>query len=167
MSSNPESGNPDSSSPFPAGYPAPYATPPAPVQMPAQMPMPSRVKTARTMLFVLGGLQTLGGVLLTALAAVGAPDGQELTRGQAYATGVVGLVLGVASFVVASRFRSGGNGVRIAAAVIGGLILANALISLAMGKLTGGPGLALGALVLVNCLAKESAAWFRRPPVAR
>ncbi|MEU8551498.1 hypothetical protein AB0C81_31755 [Streptomyces roseoverticillatus] len=140
----------------PQGPYAPYPSAPVAVEM------PRGVKHARIGLYVLGGLNVLGGVLMLAAAGVkGDVDGTSAT--QLYATGTVALVLSVVAFVVAAKFGSGGNGVRITGAVVGGLVLLNALVSLATGQLTGGPGLAIGALVLVGCLKKEAADWFNRP----
>ncbi|WP_424889682.1 hypothetical protein [Streptomyces sp. XH2] len=143
--------------PAPQGPYAPY--PHAPVAP----EMPRTVKNARIGLYVLGGLNAVGGVLMLAVAGIRAAGTAGTSPAQLYAIGTVALVLSVVAFVVAARFRSGGNGVRIAGAVVGGLVLLNALVSLATGQWTGGPGLAFGALVMVGCLKKEAADWFTRP----
>ncbi|MGK5544876.1 hypothetical protein ACSNOH_09095 [Streptomyces sp. URMC 127] len=152
---------PESSNPY-ARPQQPYAPYPYP-QAPVAMEMPRGVRTARIGLYVLGGLNVLGGVLMLGVAGSGAAGAGGASAAQLVATGSVGLVLSVVAFVVAAKFRSGGNGVRITGAVVGGLVLLNALLALATGQLTGGPGLAMGALVLVGCLKKEAADWFTRP----
>ncbi|MFF4220756.1 hypothetical protein [Streptomyces nondiastaticus] len=141
----------------PQGPYAPYPYAPAPMEM------PRGVKQARIGLYVLGGLNVLAGLLVLAVAGAGASGAADSSPAELYGIGAASLVLSAIAFVVAVKFRSGGNGVRITGAVVGGLVLLNALVSLATGQLTGGPGLAVGALVMVGCLRKEAADWFNRP----
>ncbi|MEV4439240.1 hypothetical protein AB0K09_09485 [Streptomyces sp. NPDC049577] len=140
-----------------APQPAP-ARPSAPMQM--SVPMPGKARTTRGVLYVLGGLQSFGALGLLAVTAARGHDGEAGVR---YATAGLALILAAASFILAARFATGGPGVRTGAIVLGAVVLANALLSLAMGQTMSGPGAALGALLLVNCLTKETTAWFHRP----
>ncbi|ARZ67831.1 hypothetical protein M1P56_27570 [Streptomyces sp. HU2014] len=143
---------------------SPYTGPTVPAPYPpVPMEMPGGVRTARVCLWVLGGLSTLGGLIFTAVAAFAERGDSEFSRAGLAGIAVLSLVLGVASLVLAAKFRTGGNGVRVGALVVSGVVLLNALVSLASGAVVGGPGIALGALVLVNCVKKDGVGWFKRP----
>ncbi|MER5887497.1 hypothetical protein ABT160_27090 [Streptomyces sp. NPDC001941] len=142
--------------------------------MPGQeLPMPGPVKTSRVLLYVIGGLNVLGGVLLLLAGAAQSgelleADGEGLSAAGLYLGGLLSLALAGVAIVLAARFRSGRQGVRIGAAVVGGLVAANGLLSAVTGS--GGlsvAGIALGGITLVNCLKGEAAGYFGRPRTVR
>ncbi|MFE0106686.1 hypothetical protein [Streptomyces sp. NPDC059009] len=134
------------------------------------MPMPGTVKTARVLLFTIGGLNAITGLFLLVAGAAapahthGDEDGSALSPWILLAIGALSVALAAAAVVLAARFRSGGDGVRAGAIAIGALVAANALINLVSGSGgMAGPGIALGSIVVANCLRRDAAAYFNRP----
>ncbi|MFE4862102.1 hypothetical protein [Streptomyces sp. NPDC056670] len=131
--------------------------------------MPRTVRTARILLYIVGGLNALSGLLvLTAAAAVstGTVTDPELAHRSApvlYLLACLTLALGSVATVLAARFRSGRNGVRTGAIAIGALLAVHGLINLLAGQIVSGPVVALGAFVILNCRAQDAIAYFRRP----
>ncbi|MCC3766844.1 hypothetical protein [Streptomyces sp. UNOC14_S4] len=178
-------GQPGGAPAYPAAYPAdqPYGAAPyghygqpggqAPYGQPGgwaqpygpDAPMPSGIKTSRILLFIIGGLYSLLGPLLFVMASVvgGKTEDKDLTPGAMYATGAFALIVGVAALVIASRFGKGGDGHRIGAVVVAGVILANGILSLLAGQAMFMAGNATALVILVNCLKKDNIAWFKRP----
>ncbi|MFJ3905406.1 hypothetical protein [Streptomyces sp. NPDC090025] len=151
--------------------PQPNTPPFAPVTAHPQSDqvMPGSVKTARVLLFIIGGFQTLAAMMLlfAGLAAQsGSVDTADLEGTAALELiliGAVTLVQAAVAVGLAARFRSGRGGVRIGAIVIGGLIAANGLINLFTGGGLSVPGIALGGLIGVNCRRRNAIAYFNRP----
>ncbi|PAU44669.1 hypothetical protein CK936_33710, partial [Streptomyces albireticuli] len=107
---------------------SPYAHPPMPTPYPpAPMEMPGGVRTARVCLWVLGGLSTLGGLIFSAVAAFAERGDSEFSMAEMTGIAVLSLILGVASLILAAKFRTGGNGVRVGALVVSGVVLLNVL----------------------------------------
>ncbi|WND34236.1 hypothetical protein RI578_08015 [Streptomyces sp. BB1-1-1] len=132
----------------PGGYPgAPY--PYAPVPPPT---MPGSVRAAQILIWVMAGLVML--VVVIWGAGVGAED-----AGRLFATNLMGWVL----FVLAFRYGTGGNGVRVASIVLASVQIVMSLGGIAQGN--GGGGLPLfGAIAIVVLLNQSAAAqWFKRP----
>lgn len=134
-------------------YPSPYASPsPYPSQFQAQPPaMPGPVRAAQIVIFATTGLA----VLLTVLVAVAA--GAEAS-GRFFATYLMSAVLCVLAF----RYPTAGNGVRVAS-----LVLASVQILFALGATARGVPLGilpLGSAVAVVVLLSQGSAgqWFRR-----
>ncbi|HET9381018.1 MAG TPA: hypothetical protein VFP69_09345, partial [Streptomyces sp.] len=141
--------------PAPGPYPPQYAAAPyAPHPQyapPAPLVMPGTVRAARVVVFVMAGL----GVLLTALVA--GTSGAE-AAGRFFSLFLMTIPL----FVLAFRYGTGGNGVRVASIVLASLQLLLALGTMGRGVPSGLLPFA-GALTLLFLLASHPAgAWFRR-----
>lgn len=193
MSNPPPPGGPDPGNPFqppaPGQQPPPGQQPDLSKQQPypaypqypggaAQMPyatgpqtMPGTVKTARVLLFVFGGLSTIGSLFLFYVA--GNTDDPELIRelggkpeaGAFAALGLLVLALAVLAIVSASMFGKGGNGVRVLAIVVGSVYTLLGLINLASGAPVGILTLAAGVLIIVFTANSNGSAWFKRQRV--
>ncbi|MFF4155493.1 hypothetical protein [Streptomyces sp. NPDC001678] len=146
----------------------PYVnTSPASSDAPKPMDMPRVVRTGRIMLFVLGGIQAVVGLLLVTAATLGVGEGTgsllpDYPEG-AYVRGVLPLVLGSAALAVGARFRSGGRGVRIGAMAIAVLILLRGAIEVAVDQTLPLGSLIFGLPLLIYSTKKEAVAWFARP----
>ncbi|WP_116212937.1 hypothetical protein [Streptomyces olivoreticuli] len=126
--------------------------------------MPRGAKATRILLFVIGGLYALvGPVLITVATAVDDLGKADASRAALYATGTFTLAVGIVALVVAALFRKGGNGIRITAVVIGGIMVANAVLALAAGQTGFMAGCVSGIVIVANCLKKDTVAWFKRP----
>ncbi|MFI0505009.1 hypothetical protein ACH3WN_19540 [Streptomyces albogriseolus] len=141
--------------PSPYGQPSPYAQPPyaQPHGWSAAVPaaMPGPVRAAQIVIFATFGI----GVLLTALVAAGA--GAEAS-GRFFSTYLMPAVL----FVLAFRFPTAGNGVRVASIVLACLQILFALSGTAQGIPLGILPLGTGVAVLVLLCREPSKQWFRR-----
>jgi hypothetical protein len=152
------------------GYPqappvGPYGGPPAPTTM------PGTVNAARILLWVIVGLQVIG-VLLYAVAAVAAnaaknSDDEEFSG--AFANFPVAVLWVIVVFAVAwlvyavmlaVKFNSGGNGVRVAALVFG---IITAVLGVYPFLIIGIVHLVLGVLIAVFVGNSTGSAWFNRP----
>ncbi|MEU0180577.1 hypothetical protein ABZ312_05205 [Streptomyces sp. NPDC006207] len=152
----------------PYGYPqqpqshAPFAAYPGGPEV-----MPSSARTARAMLFVLGGLQILGGLLLLlgAAALKSVDDTDELTMpiGLVYVMGVLFLAFAVLSIGMGAKYSTGGNGTRIGSIVIGVLVALSSVATMISGAFLLLAPLALSVLLIVFAAKAETAAWFKRP----
>ncbi|MET8895154.1 hypothetical protein [Streptomyces albogriseolus] len=131
----------------PHGWPGAAPTPYAPV--PAGMPGP--VRAAQIVIFATFGI----GVLLTVLVAAGA--GAEAS-GRFFG----GYLMPAALFVLAFRFPTAGNGVRVASIVLACLQILFALGGAARGVPLGILPLGTGIAVLVLLCREPSKQWFRR-----
>ncbi len=146
----------------PYGHPAPQGAYGPYVPEPLQMPRGA--KATRILLFVIGGLYALvGPVLITVATAVDDLGKADASRAALYATGTFTLAVGIVALVVAALFRKGGNGIRITAVVIGGIMVANAVLALAAGQTGFMAGCVSGIVIVANCLKKDTVAWFKRP----
>ncbi|MEU8760165.1 hypothetical protein [Streptomyces sp. NPDC048659] len=131
--------------------------------------MPGILKAARVLLFIIAGLQILAALALffAGLAvqsgSVDAADIEDLSAPVLFLIATSGLVLAAAAIVIAARFRSGRGGVRAGAIAIGTLVAVNGLVNLFTGGGFAGPSIALGCVVLVNCLRKPANDYFNRP----
>ncbi len=136
--------------PSPYGQPSPYAQPHGwPAAVPAGMPGP--VRAAQIVIVATFGI----GVLLTVLVAAGA--GAEAS-GRFFSSYLMPAVL----FVLAFRFRTAGNGVRVASIVLACLQILFALSGTARGIPLGILPLGTGVAVLVLLCREPSKQWFRR-----
>jgi hypothetical protein len=129
--------------------------------------MPSSARAARAMLFVLGGMQILGGLLLLlgAAALKSVDDTDELTMpiGLVYVMGVLFLAFAVLSIGMGAKYRTGGNGTRIGSIVIGVLVALSSVATMISGAFLLLAPLALSVLLIVFAAKAETAAWFKRP----
>jgi hypothetical protein len=134
--------------------------------------MPSTVNAARIMLWVIVGLQVIG-VLLYAIGAIGVSAASDSTEDPALAEALgnipVGQMVAIAVFaaawlvyaiMLAVKFKSGGNGVRVAALVFG---IITAILGIFPFLLIGLVHLVLGILIAVFVGNANGKAWFNRP----
>ncbi|GAA5059066.1 hypothetical protein [Streptomyces similanensis] len=166
------------------GYGAPqqgqpgYGYPQAPaVQQPygaVPQTMPGTVSGARAMLWVIVGLQVVGAVIF-ALGAVGlnaAKNDESLkddssfqqlvdySTGKLWALVVFAIAWGVFAAVLATKFNSGGNGVRVTLLVFG---IITAVLGLYPFTLIGIVHLVLAILIACFVGGSKGKAWFNRP----
>ncbi|MBC9717229.1 hypothetical protein H9Y04_32345 [Streptomyces sp. TRM66268-LWL] len=136
--------------------------------------MPGGVKAGRVMLFVIGGLQVIGAILiaLTAMAISAAKNDETLkddvqfqqladySAGALWAVTVAVLAWGIFAIVLGVKQGSGGNGVRITTMVF-------AIITAALGVypfiLIGLAHTVMAVLIAVFVGKSDGAAWFQRP----
>ncbi|MEU0684496.1 hypothetical protein [Streptomyces albogriseolus] len=141
--------------PSPYGQPSPYPQPPyaQPHSWPAAVPagMPGPVRAAQIVIFAAFGV----GVLLTVLVAAGAG---AYGAGRFFGMHLMTAVL----FVLAFRFPTAGNGVRVASVVLACLQIFFALSGTARGVPLGVLPLGTGVAVLVLLCREPSKQWFRR-----
>ncbi|WP_171114297.1 MULTISPECIES: hypothetical protein [Streptomyces] len=161
---------------YPAAPPAqPYGYQPAPVVMPGS------VKAARVMLYVLGGFQVLGGVLMMVASAwfadlfedeissdpsISAEDADTVASvgaGVMIGLGVVVLAFAVWAILTAVKFKTGGTGVRVSAIIYASLVTLFSVISLLTANVFALISLVLGILIIVFCANKNGSHWFNRP----
>ncbi|MCM2577981.1 hypothetical protein [Streptomyces meridianus] len=137
--------------------------------------LPGLAKAARVLLFVIGGLQLIGGIAaavgLTALnsadTGLGSGPAGDAAAGIGMVAVVVLLALAVLVIVLAAKFGSGGNGVRVTTIVYASLGIVGSLFNLVQGTPAGAIGavigIAVGAVILAAMLQSQTAAWFKRP----
>lgn len=145
---------PTGSDAAPAG-PYPYAAP-----MFQQMPKP--VRTARVLIYVLGGIQFVSAGLMALLVAA---VGDELSgpAGMYYAQAGVSFCFGVALVILASKFRTGTNPVRITAIVLAAIMVLSGLVMAVQGGVQGLLPMLLSVLVINSLRRQEAQGWFTRP----
>ncbi|MBT2444185.1 hypothetical protein J7E93_29660 [Streptomyces sp. ISL-36] len=163
----------------PQGVPPQYGYPQAPpVQQPygggypgAVMEMPGGVKSARVILWILSGLNMLGG--LGAIAFSFAIDSEleksgattadaeafaDLGQGLMIGVGIFSIIFAALGMMLAAKFKSGGNGVRVCSIVYAAFIVLFSIFSLPLGIVS----MALGVLVIVFVAKSDGSAWFNR-----
>ncbi|MDV9191728.1 hypothetical protein R6L23_26555 [Streptomyces sp. SR27] len=146
-------------SPYGGGYPG------------ASMVMPGGVKAARVMLWILGAFNLIGGIAAIGLSfavdseleksGASASDVEafgNLGQGILIGAGIVSLIFAVFGMVLAAKFKSGGNGVRIGSIVWASIGVLFSLFSLPLGIVS----LALGVMVIVFVAKSDGSAWFNR-----
>ncbi|MCX5060923.1 MULTISPECIES: hypothetical protein [unclassified Streptomyces] len=156
-----------------AGYGYPAAPPAGPYGGPVMTTMPSSVSAARVMLWVIVGLQLLGVALFAFSAAtIQAAKNGKLDNDAAfealknYSTGalwgftVFALAWAVFAIVLALKFNSGGNGVRITILVFG---IITAVLGIYPFIIVGLVHTVLAILVAVFVGNANGNAWFNRP----
>jgi hypothetical protein len=134
--------------------------------------MPSTVNAARIMLWVIVGLQVVG-VLLYAIAAIAVSAASDSAEDPALAEALgnipTGQMVAIAIFaaawlgyaiMMAVKFRSGGNGVRVATLVFG---IITAILGVFPFVLIGLVHVVLGILIAVFVGNANGKAWFNRP----
>lgn len=163
------------------GYPSapsvqPYGHPGGPVVM------PGTVKAARVMLFVLGGLQALAGLLMVVASAWFADQMEDLisddpsfTAEDADTVASVGagimiflgvLVLAFAAWAIATaaKFGTGRGGARVSAIIYSSVVTLFSVINLLGANVFALISLVMGILIIVFCANKNGSYWFNRPP---
>lgn len=130
--------------------------------------MPSSARAARAMLFVLGGMQILGGLsLLVAALTLKIADGSEslnmLPIWLVCAVGILFLAFAVLSFSLGARYRTGGSGTRVGSILIGALFAPSCVVAMPTGAFVLLLPVVLCVLLIVFAAKAETAAWFKRP----
>ncbi|MFK0043335.1 hypothetical protein ACIQU4_04365 [Streptomyces sp. NPDC090741] len=141
----------------PGGYPG------------AQMPMPGGVKAARVILFVVGGLQALGGIVILLGGALfasvfagssssseygsSASDAGTLAGGVIVFAGIFALALALWPILTAAKLSKGRGGVRISGVIYGSLMTLFSGASLIINFVALGSDTAAGAVVFSLLLA--------------
>ncbi|MFE3632494.1 hypothetical protein [Streptomyces goshikiensis] len=159
---------------YPGGFPG------APAQMPGLM------KTARVLLFVIGGFQLLGALLIIVIGAlVAGSENSDVTGmlgGGAAVVGVVLLLFALAPVALGVRLGKGATPVRVLTAVYGGLGVLGSLVNVATviagssshdGAGAAGPvmvalvgaaiGLTVSGIIFGSMVTGSATAWFNRP----
>lgn len=162
-----------SAPPVQGGYGGGYPAPP--------VEMPGTVKAARVMLYVLGGFQILGGILMMAasawfsdmfedavssdpsLSAEDADAAASIGTGIMIGLGVIVLLFAVWAILTATKFATGRGGVRVSAIIYASVILLFSLISLLTANVFALISVVLGILIIVFCANKNGGRWFNRP----
>ncbi|MEU0032548.1 MULTISPECIES: proline-rich domain-containing protein [unclassified Streptomyces] len=138
------------------------------------MVMPGGVKSARVMLFVIGGLQVLGAILIafSAVAVSAAKNNAELkddvrfqqladySAGALWGVTVAVLAWGVLAIWLGVKCANGGNGVRITTMVFG---ILTAILGIYPFIIVGLAHTVLAILIAVFVGKADGEAWFNRP----
>ncbi|GAA3165767.1 MULTISPECIES: hypothetical protein [Streptomyces] len=155
--------------PYPGGG-MPPGMPPGGVPGPQLTGMPGGLKAARVLLFVLAGLNLIGLCLaVTGLGAVSKAAKDAITDDNHAAANVgkgllIVLIVFIAIFtvlavVLALQFASGGNGVRVGAAVFGAATLVVSFFVFPFGLIHS----VLGVMIIAFSSKEDAKAWFNRP----
>ncbi|MET7436955.1 hypothetical protein ACWERY_15300 [Streptomyces sp. NPDC004082] len=152
--------------PYGGGYPGGYPGGPAVI--------PGGVKAARVMLFVIGGLQILGAILiaLSAVAVSAAKNDETLkddvqfqqladySAGVLWGVTVAVLAWGILAIWLGVKVGSGGNGVRVTILVFG---ILTAILGIYPFIVIGLAHTVMAILIAVFVGKEDGAAWFNRP----
>ncbi|MFK4144280.1 hypothetical protein [Streptomyces sp. NPDC004065] len=163
------------------GYGYPQAPPVQPYGAPVPQTMPGGVKAARVMLFVLGGLQALGGVMMMVASAWFADKFEEAVSGDSSVSAEdanrianigAGVMIVIGAIVLAfafwaiftgAKFATGRGGVRVSAIVYGSVVTLFSVLSLLGANVFALVSIVLGILIIVFCANRAGGAWFNRP----
>ncbi|WP_030318484.1 hypothetical protein [Streptomyces flavochromogenes] len=135
------------------------------------MDMPGGVKAARVMMWISAAFNVIGGLAVIGMSFAldseleksGASSADvdafaDLGQGILIGLGVFSLIFAAVGMVLAAKFRSGGNGVRVGTIVYSSISVLFSLFSLPLGIV----GLALAVLVIVFVAKSDGSAWFNR-----
>ena len=143
--------------------------------------IPGGVKAARIMLYVLGGLQAVGGVALMVASAwfadyisdsanadgsLSSEDADTIANfgaGMFVVFGVLTLGFAVWAILTAAKFSTGRGGIRISAIVYASFVTLFSAISVLGGNIFGLVSLVLAVLIIVFCSKQDGGQWFNRP----
>ncbi|MEU5364717.1 hypothetical protein ABZ354_14715 [Streptomyces sp. NPDC005925] len=161
------------------GYPAPppggFGYPGGPVDM------PGTVKAARVMLFVLGGFQALGGLVMVLASAwfadliddeissdstISSQDAEtvaDIGTGVLIVLGVFVLAFALWAILTGLKFATGRGGARVSAIIYSSLVVLFSLVSLVGANVFALISLVLGILIIVFCANRNGSLWFNRP----
>jgi hypothetical protein len=124
----------------------------------APMTMPGTVNAVRIIMFIFGGLGIVGSIAQVAIN-MSSPV-PYLPYGVVLLIGLVSLALAVTVILLAARFGTGGNGVRVGSIVYGSLMAVSGLFGLV--AIVGVVPLALGVMIIVFMSKDEAQRWFNR-----
>jgi hypothetical protein len=164
------------------GYPTPPAFPQQPYGQPGPVAvMPGSVKAARVMLFVLGGFQVLGGLLMMIASAwfaemfedviaddpsISAEDADTVAgigAGVMIFFGVIVLAFAFWAIFTGVKMATGRGGVRVSAIVYASFVTLFSVLNLLGANPFALISLILGILIIVFCANKNGSYWFNRP----
>lgn len=150
----------DPTAPYGAPYPqGQYGLRPGPPHAP-----PRKVTTARLIIFVICAIQALLGLAALA-AAVSSPDDlsdqYDVPAGLFAVLGAGYLVHALIGFLLAARFNTGTDPVRITTLVWAGVLVLIGITALPLGIVW----MVLGAVCLTFLSRPEAVDWFRRPRI--
>ncbi|MFD6327559.1 hypothetical protein ACFWOL_33155 [Streptomyces sp. NPDC058442] len=164
------------------GYPSPPAFPQQPYGQPGPVAvMPGSVKAARVMLFVLGGFQALGGLLMMIASAwfaemfedviaddpsISAEDADTVAgigAGVMIFFGVIVLAFAFWAIFTGVKMATGRGGVRVSAIVYASFVTLFSVLNLVTGNPFALFSMVLGVLIIVFCANKNGSYWFNRP----
>ncbi|MGW2489668.1 hypothetical protein ACWCV9_20970 [Streptomyces sp. NPDC001606] len=145
------------------------------------MEMPGSVKAARVFLFILGGFQAVGGVVMFAASAwfasrfkdlmssennVSSADADKaasIGAGVIIVFGVIVLAFALWAILTGMKFSKGRGGVRVSAIIYASLVTLFSLLSLLGANVFALLSLVLGILIIVFCANSNGSSWFNRP----
>ncbi|MEU0137921.1 hypothetical protein ABZ172_28380 [Streptomyces sp. NPDC006296] len=140
--------------------------------------MPGGVKAARVMLYVLGGFQVIGAIVMVIGGAwlsdkltgadspydsADAQNAANISMGVFVVVGILTLGIALWAILTAAKFTSGGNGIRISAIVYGSFVTLFSVVSLLGANVFALISIALGIMIIVFCAKQDGAQWFQRP----
>ncbi|MGJ3560680.1 hypothetical protein ACR6C2_28470 [Streptomyces sp. INA 01156] len=139
------------------------------------------MKAARVMLFVLGGFQVLGGLLMMIASAwfaemfedviaddpsISAEDADTVAgigAGVMILFGVIVLAFAFWAIFTGVKMATGRGGVRVSAIVYASFVTLFSVLNLVTGNPFALFSLVLGILIIVFCANKNGSYWFNRP----
>ncbi|OIK04959.1 proline-rich domain-containing protein [Streptomyces monashensis] len=173
---------------YPQGQQPGYGYPAAPpVQQPgfgypaAPAVMPGGVKAARVFLYILGGCQAIGGVVMmvasswfakrisdvmssdSSVSSSDADKAASIGAGVMIGFGVIVLAFAFWAVFTAVKFSTGRGGARVSAIVYASLVTLFSVLSLLGANIFALISLVLGILIIVFCANKGGSYWFNRP----
>ncbi|MFJ6794824.1 hypothetical protein [Streptomyces sp. NPDC091268] len=142
--------------------------------------MPGLMKTARVLLFIIGGLQLLVGVIAVitgiALSTQVSSSSGELTGGIVIAIGAAALLFALLPIILGARFSKGRGGVRVTTIIYGALGVLGSLGNLgtmasqgdyapmmAPAVISAVIGLTVSGIILASMVGSSASLWFQRP----
>ncbi|MEV6043143.1 hypothetical protein [Streptomyces xanthochromogenes] len=140
------------------------------------MEMPGLMKTARVLLFILGGLQILIGVIagiaIGSLQDVsnGVGSGKDTSglAGVGILVAILVVALGALSIFLGVKFAKGGGVIRVTTIVYASLMILGAVVNMLAGQ--GGSAtfggllsLAMAGIILASMVTSQASTWFNRP----
>jgi hypothetical protein len=169
-------GYPQQGQPQQPGYGYPQAPPVQPYgaggfPQAAPTSMPGLMTAARVLLFIIGGLQVLVGIIagIAIAAASDAVDSDAASglAGLGFIMVFILLVFAGLAIFLGVKFSTGGTAIRVITIVYASLMILGSLANFTSGQATGVVGglvsLAIGGIILAAMVNSQASAWFNRP----
>lgn len=133
--------------------------------------MPGLMTAARVLLFIIGGLQVLVGIIagIAIAAASDAVDSDAASglAGLGFIMVFILLVFAGLAIFLGVKFSTGGTAIRVITIVYASLMILGSLANFTSGQATGVVGglvsLAIGGIILAAMVNSQASAWFNRP----
>jgi hypothetical protein len=162
-------GYPQQGQPQQPGYGYPYGAGGFPQAAPTSMP--GLMTAARVLLFIIGGLQVLVGIIagIAIAAASDAVDSDAASglAGLGFIMVFILLVFAGLAIFLGVKFSTGGTAIRVITIVYASLMILGSLANFTSGQATGVVGglvsLAIGGIILAAMVNSQASAWFNRP----